>query len=288
MAPEMLYPGGKRKALIMSYDDGTVQDRRLIALMNQYAIKGTFHLNSDMLDDDGKVTRTEVAKLYAGHEVSAHSVNHPGLADCSHEEIVREIRDDRQTLESLVGYPVRGMSYPFGSYNDAVIDTLAGLGIEYARTVEPTHAFTIPDNFLAWHPTIHNFGKANYDGMSAHQSEEAYRHFDDITQQFLNTDAVALFYVWGHSWEMDGEGNRWQRIEAFFKAVGNRDDVHYTTQIDLVDYINAYRRLRFSVDQTMVTNLSALSVFLDADGRVIEVAPGATVSLNATHGDTPS
>ena len=279
MKPAMLFPDGKRKALILSYDDGTVQDRRLVGLMNQYGLKGTFHLNSDMLNDDGKVSRAEVAELYAGHEVSAHTVNHPGLANCSHDEIVREVVDDRKALESLVGYPVRGMSYPFGSYNDDVIASLKQTGIEYARTVESSHQFTIPDDFLAWHPTIHNFGEAEYAGMTAHQSAEEYQRFDVLTQQFLETDDIALYYVWGHSWEFDGGDNRWQRIEDFFKAVANRDDVHYTTQIALVDYIHAYRQLRFSVDQSLVTNLSAVSVFVRYDNSSIELKPGACVQL---------
>lgn len=40
-----LFPGGKAKALTMSYDDGKVQDRRLIDIFNKYGIKGTFNLN---------------------------------------------------------------------------------------------------------------------------------------------------------------------------------------------------------------------------------------------------
>ena len=40
------FPGGKHKALTMSYDDGKEDDKRLVALFNKYGIKGTFHLNS--------------------------------------------------------------------------------------------------------------------------------------------------------------------------------------------------------------------------------------------------
>ena len=38
------FPGGKHKALTMSYDDGKTQDRRLVEIFNRYGIKGTFHL----------------------------------------------------------------------------------------------------------------------------------------------------------------------------------------------------------------------------------------------------
>ena len=45
-----LFPEGKTKALTMSYDDGQIFDRRLISIFNKYGIKGTFHLNSGILD----------------------------------------------------------------------------------------------------------------------------------------------------------------------------------------------------------------------------------------------
>ena len=69
------YPGGKHKALTMSYDDGKVQDRRLVALFNQYGIKGTFHLNSGLLNDPNRVQPEEFPALYAGHEVACHYIN---------------------------------------------------------------------------------------------------------------------------------------------------------------------------------------------------------------------
>ena len=43
--PRVLYtcfPGGKHKVLTMSYDDGRLEDRRLVALFNRYGIRGTF------------------------------------------------------------------------------------------------------------------------------------------------------------------------------------------------------------------------------------------------------
>ena len=44
------FPGGKHKALTLSYDDGRTQDRRLVDIFNRNGIKGTFHLNSGLFD----------------------------------------------------------------------------------------------------------------------------------------------------------------------------------------------------------------------------------------------
>ena len=40
---------GKKKAITFSFDDGTIQDVRLIEILNKYGLKGTFNLNSSLL-----------------------------------------------------------------------------------------------------------------------------------------------------------------------------------------------------------------------------------------------
>ena len=37
------FPGGRHKVLTMSFDDGRLEDRRLVELFNRYGIRGTFH-----------------------------------------------------------------------------------------------------------------------------------------------------------------------------------------------------------------------------------------------------
>ena len=57
------FPGGKHKALTMSYDDGRTQDRRLIEIFNQNGIKGTFHLNSGLFDRGDRILPEESPSL---------------------------------------------------------------------------------------------------------------------------------------------------------------------------------------------------------------------------------
>ena len=35
---------------LISFDDGTIYDRRFVTLLNQYHLKGTFNLNSGLED----------------------------------------------------------------------------------------------------------------------------------------------------------------------------------------------------------------------------------------------
>lgn len=277
---EMLFPGGKTKALILSFDDGMVADRRLISLMNEYGLIGTFHLNSNKLGTKDYLTKEEIKVVYKGHEVSAHTVNHPNLTNISRVEVLYEVGEDRRELELLSGNFVRGMSYPFGNYNDSVIELIHSLGIEYARTVKDTYSFGIPDEFLKWHPTIHQFGKAYFTPDHPEDDKKELAGFYQVVNHFLNTDSLALMDVWGHSWENDGAGDRWTEMEKFFKMVSRNPEIYYTTQIGLVDYINAFKNLKFTLDKSMVTNLSSINVFIKMKGKAFNIIAGSTRLLD--------
>jgi hypothetical protein len=171
------------------------------------------------------------------------------------------------------------MAYPFGSYDNIVVETINGLGIEYARTVADTYNFSIPKDFLVWHPSIHQFGNAYFKPNDAENDKKELAAFYGLVSNFLKADTLALLDVWGHSWENDGEGNRWVEMEKFFKLVSKRNDINYTTQIDLVDYINAYKNLKFSVDKKIIKNLSSLDVFIKIDGKTYKIPAGRETTI---------
>lgn len=257
------FPEGRRKALIMSYDDGVIQDRRLVEIFNRHGIRGTFHLNSGHFDTPGKLSASEIKSLFAGHEVSVHTVTHPHLPHLPNEGIIREIMEDRRALEALVGYPVRGMSYPGGGYDDRVVALLPSLGIEYARTCLNQESFLLPDDFLRWPASCHH------------------RRAMERAAQFKAVPAgwgMQVFYVWGHSYEFDHQDN-WDMIEKFCATMAHDPGVWYCTQIEMVDYVQAARRLRSSADGSIVHNPNAIPIWATMDGKAIRIEPGQTVKV---------
>ena len=75
------FPEGKHKVLTMSYDDGKAADRRLVEIFNKNGIKGTFHLNSGIMEEDPeRIPLNEVKELYKGHEISCHTYTHPTIS----------------------------------------------------------------------------------------------------------------------------------------------------------------------------------------------------------------
>ena len=257
------YKDGKKKALTMSYDDGTGFDLRLVQIFNLHGIRGTFHLNSSRLGQEGLITPEDVRDKFAFHEISSHTLTHPHLTRIPGEELVFEVMEDRKNLEALCRYPVRGMSYPCGAYTPEVIQRLRMLGIEYSRTTKATEGFGLPDDFLAWHPTCHHDDPKLFELLGAFKE---YRR------------PMPLFYVWGHSYEFDRKNN-WEHIERFCAEAGGDPDVWYATNIEIYDYIMALRALKFTADRTIVYNPTATDVWISVDKAPVRIAAGATVDL---------
>ncbi len=267
MKYKILFPEGKKKAFTLSYDDAHNHDIRLVEMFNKYNVKATFHLNAGILDEKNDETtfirKDEVKSLYQGHEVSCHGYSHPYFSQLPKPQVFSELYKDKKTLEELVSYPVRGMSYPYGEYTQDVLDAAKVLGLEYSRTVNDTMSFTIPGDFLLWNPTCHH--------------NKVY----DVLDEFLNPPAyreLLLFYVWGHSFEFDRE-NTWDYMEEFLQKVSGLDDVWYATNIQIKDYVDAYRSLKVTIDEDIIYNPSAQTIWLMYNDEIITIAPRETIYL---------
>lgn len=258
------FPQGKNKVLTMSYDDAKVQDQRLIQLFNKFHIKGTFHINGGWIGNEGNIGRESIASLYKGHEIACHTFTHPTLERCPKEQIIQQVFKDREILEEIIDKPVRGLSYPNGSYNEEIKKLLPYLGIAYARTVHSTRKFEMPNDWLEWNPTCHH----NEEIM------EFARRFVEIQKR----QYIYLLYVWGHSYEFDRDNN-WHVIEEFCEYVSNREDIWYATNIEIVDYLKAVHGLVYTVKGDKVYNPSTIDVWLSVDDKIIKAKGGEYTRL---------
>lgn len=273
---KMILKDGKTKVLTLSYDDGVVQDIRLIEIMDTYGLKGTFNISSGLyLADDavrekfyGRLKLSEAQKLYtnSGHEVAVHAFTHPSLEKLDTAEIIYQITEDRKAIESHYGTIARGMAYPYGAYNDVVVDVIEKCHIAYARTVDSTRGFAFPKNWLTLHPTCHH---------NDEKLEELIKKFVETTNRHNNPE---MFYLWGHSYEFDKRDN-WEVIERFAEYAGGHDHIWYATNIEIYDYVKAYERLQTSYDKTMIHNPSNVDVWFDANGEIYCIKSGETLHL---------
>lgn len=273
----MRFPKGRSKTLTLSYDDGVEQDIRLIEIMNKYGLKGTFNLNTGNYAKENKkyeddeihrvMTKKQATEVYSdcGQEIAVHSLTHPFLEQLPSSRVAYEISRDRENLENQFGIIVRGMAYPYGTYNDEVIDILKKLNIAYARTVISTEDFRIPTDWLRLTTTCH------------HNNPKLM----ELSEKFLTykpKKEPALFYLWGHSYEFEKDNN-WHIIENFSRYMGNKDDIWYATNIEIYEYIEAFKKLIFSMDGNIVENPTAITLYFVYKNRDYVIKSGEVLKL---------
>ena len=227
---------GKLKAVTFSYDDGVTQDIRLIELLNKYNLKCTFNLNSERMGWNGittpfnkrishyRINSNDIKDIYSGHEIAVHTLTHPNLTQCDEAEIIRQVEKDRLNLSELACYEVVGMAYPCGGVNndDRVAEIIKNnTGVKYSRTITSNESFEPQANLYRFNPSVYhcNFGKMM-----------------ELGKQFaeLETETPKIFYIWGHSYEMDLENDNWLKLEEFFKLISQRDDIFYGTNKEIL------------------------------------------------------
>lgn len=268
----MRFPEGKKKALTLSYDDGVEQDIRLIETMQKHGLKGTFNLNSGLYPPEGKVypagtihrrlTKQQATEVYtdSGMEVAVHGAVHPFLEQLPANLCLNDVVKDRENLEEQFGTIIRGMAYPYGSYSDEVVECLKCAGIVYSRTVISTEDFRIPTDWLRLTATCHHNNP----------------RLMELAQKFVEEDTNRnpwLFYLWGHSYEFEDKDN-WDVIEKFAEYTGGKEDIWYATNIEIYEYVEAYRKLVYSMDGHRVFNPTAYTLYFEKDGEVYCVNSG--------------
>ena len=213
-----------KKAVTLSYDDGIMQDIKLVELLNKYHLKATFNINTGLnhLDHDffikdhriSHIPHHQMVDLYQGHEIAVHTYTHPHLTHLSDEEVMVELIRDIQIIEQTFHQKPVGMAYPYGSYDDRIVKLVHKAGLFYARTVESNHQTALQDDLLRFQPTCH------------HNDPE----ICDIIDRFLAYEGhePQILYIWGHSYEGDVDDN-WEHIERVFKKISGHNDVYYGT-----------------------------------------------------------
>ncbi len=273
----MAFPGFKRKALTLSYDDGVEQDIRLIDIMNKHGLKGTFNLNSGLYAKEGTVypagtihrrmSRSKVTETYqnCGQEVAMHAYEHADLVGIPFDNIPYQIIKDKEQLEAQFGRIIRGFAYPYGTVNGKVANLLRDMGVAYARTVHSTHDFHLPTDWLQLPATCH------------HNDPKLM----ELAKRFVEENPYGrpwMFYLWGHSYEFEADNN-WHIIEEFAQYIGGREDIWYATNMEICDYVEAFKQLILSADGHRIYNPTATTLYLVQWGKQYVLESGKETIL---------
>lgn len=194
--------------IVQCWDDGVVDDVRLIAILRRHGAKASFNLNLGTqpaarraswvyrgVKEVWKLGKDELRDVYAGFTIANHSAKHLKLHEVPLPQAVEDIRVGRELLEQFFGCPVTGFAYPFGTHNEAVRQAVRAAGHVYARTTQAVDGAFPPADPMAFHPNCH-YGVADF--------------WQRVERVQARPDGV--FYFWGHSYELISDAD-WQAMD---------------------------------------------------------------------------
>ena len=133
-------PGGGRKTIILTFDDGCKSHLAFAApILRKYGFGATFFICRPMsaAHPEEFLTQDDIRKLHElGFEIGSHSYHHSDFRRLSEAQCREEMElSIRYITGSGVPAPV-SFAYPGGPYAANAVGVLREFGIRYARTTE--------------------------------------------------------------------------------------------------------------------------------------------------------
>ena len=246
----------KTKKIIFttSWDDGNKLDLKLLKLLNQYNIRGTFYIPVKCIHKS--LTNKDIKRISETQEIGAHSVNHLSLTEIPLNKAKKEIMDSKIYLENIICRKVEMFSYPNGKFNSEIKQIVKEAEFLGARTTQELYT-GLPYDVFQILTTIHIYpfplrkkDKFHYH-LSRYLFSPLYKKFKKILQLKLSPFAFTswfalakalldyvcehngVFHIWGHSWEIERFG-MWNDLEKLFQYARKKKNIIYVTNGQLV------------------------------------------------------
>lgn len=259
-----IFPGGKRRLVNFSFDDGDPNDKRITELLNKYNLKGTFFLNGKNCINLTSKDESRLHNMYLGHEIGCHGLNHKRLTYMTSQSIVSEIYEERKILEKVFGAPVLGFAYPCGSSNLLSKQIISDCGFKYARKAGSA-GNALAEDFFLWNPTCNLSGA----------EEWSERFISDIDSEW----AEPALSVRGHGHDLKSTAD-WIAFEGVLEKLSGNKDVWYATFIDIYHYLTAQKNLEYNVSEDYFYNPSAVDLWIEKENSIIiNIPSGKSVNI---------
>lgn len=220
-----------KRYLVLSFDDGPIEDIRFVELLNKYNIPATFNLNSGLehfvwhYENRIPIERIkfhECLHLYDKHEIASHTINHPFLTSLDEQELIHQVEDDVKTLSQVFNKKVSSFAVPFTECNEREIEIIKNnTSIKAIRLSKfnDKSDFTVPsDNY-------------HFKCNAYYNNPDIFEHIKKFSENELDK---SIFIIVGHSYEFKVH-NDWEHVESLLKYIKSFDSFEVLTFKDAVN-----------------------------------------------------
>lgn len=147
----------KEDSAVLTFDDGH-RDNFLNALsiLTELKLPAIFFLTTGFIGRDNYLTWEQVNIMKEkGFQFGCHTITHPHLTSLSSEMVRGQIMESKLELENKLKQKIRYFSYPYGDYNDSVVNIVKECGFSAAvTTVDSASVLSDTDFFRINRKTV--------------------------------------------------------------------------------------------------------------------------------------
>ena len=172
-----LLSGNNKKLIGISFDDGYKNNiTNALPILKKLGFTATLYIVSQNIgnhntwdsekgmDEHPMMNEIEINHwIDSGMEIGSHTQTHKNLVICNNKNLLQEIRQSKIDLEKKFNTPVDHFCYPYGHFNDEIIEITKKSGYITATTTQRGRAsikdnlFTLPRVQITHHTLPHLF-----------------------------------------------------------------------------------------------------------------------------------
>lgn len=125
-----------KKPIVITFDDGwKSQYQNALPILKKYNIPATFYIYTGVTGSPKYMNWDELRVLVSFNmEIGSHTKNHPKLTKLQNFKLKEELKESKNILENKLNIKVTDFAYPYGDYNNSVIQALKDYGYTSSRT----------------------------------------------------------------------------------------------------------------------------------------------------------
>ncbi|MBO9729687.1 MAG: polysaccharide deacetylase family protein [Chitinophaga sp.] len=122
------------RSFMITFDDSHVEHFSIAdSLLRYYGFRGVFFIMTVTIGKPGYMNAAQLKALAGrGHIIAAHTWDHPHLYTTGTMDWEQQLVHPKKVLEKITGNPVWYFAYPFGEWNDTIINHLKESGYRAA------------------------------------------------------------------------------------------------------------------------------------------------------------
>lgn len=198
--------------ILISSDDGSVEDLKVAELLNKYDLKGSFYIAPFYARSGMTMLNVrQIRELGEKHEIASHTLTHPLLTQIESRKAKSEIEIGKKELETLLGKKVTKFAYPRGYFNENLKRLVQEAGFEEARTMKLGVTDRTGYDSYEIPVTVHIYPRPEYGGKI---TESIKKLFNEAREK----GDKGYFHLVMHGWEVQ-RFNLWYDLEEILKHI---------------------------------------------------------------------